>query len=827
MDSTSSPDEINNYMLPSTFTPWNSDEPTDLPVGNTERTTTAHATRPRIGPATSVKSAYALAPSSTSRASLDWRASPDHFSSQPLSISPYTPLRELPNMQDSTTPPQTVTPSRSAGSAATTETISSLHSSETERQHSLHSVLSGPSSVTPMEQGAPAFSKVDDRRTTTIMSTHSKTESVTSPLFSPTPLPSILVSEDDGGEDNLSPRFANSLLGCRSRRDVYIKRWSWLYITLIALSIFTTTFSGLWFAVSIIQPQYGRAISTGKGWQILPSTATLLSALAAKTIELSFVTVFVAVLGQVLTRRAFSRHSRGVTLAEMTMRNWQPGSLLTHWEGISSAAATFLGALTLTATICTLFYTTASDAMVSPKLIRRGWDMRDLQGLVKTSYANPMYIKETCQTPLRDLDFDVNHTAYAEACLAVLFSGQSYQSLRTFMAEWDDVRNNKTSTVSEIAKRPTGKHNLFDNTTMDSSWIETDYGDVEANFNTYKRIINNVTLAMPHAGVYAAAMDPINDILQPRELLGLGEYSIKASVPSPVVNVMCVNMNEDELAPIVYTKWPHARTKNTTIQGQLTGVEGWGTDVSPGWRGNRTVVDDIFRWGERYNNRPPPVFQLYPANYNMVTNISWIWDDPLYILAKAPNTTDYTLCDLRSWMTPACFTSFNLSGTLGGRMKANCEDFNDGNTYGLVEPKDAAVAAQTDGRLAERGRGVAAFYGLKRFDHQIAQTARFALTYQLDPRRPPIAEAIAVLASNTLATGTIDSTFKLNWTYDALNNILTKTTHETFRAQVQTQQYASTHTESWQAIFYPVLGLTFVLNLDLHCIDLLVAAPFQ
>jgi hypothetical protein len=41
---------------------------------------------------------------------------------------------------------------------------------------------------------------------------------------------------------------------------------------------------------------------------------------------------------------------------------------------------------------------------------------------------------------------------------------------------------------------------------------------------------------------------------------------------------------------------------------------------------------------------------------------------------------------------------------------------------------------------------------------------------------------------------------------------LTDGVYETVRAQVQTQQYASAHTASWQVIFYPVLGLVFVLN---------------
>ncbi|KAJ8114084.1 hypothetical protein ONZ43_g4994 [Nemania bipapillata] len=250
-------------------------------------------------------------------------------------------------------------------------------------------------------------------------------------MYNQTPSPRSMVSEDDGDFNTVFPPCAPVHLGCHSRRDVYVKRWSWLYVTLTVLSLYSTGLSGLWFVVSIFQPRYGRTISTGNGWQISPATATLLSTLIAKTIELSFVTVFVAVLGQVLTRRAFSKFSRGVTLAEMTMRNWviQPGSLITHWEGIPIAAPTFLGALTLTSALCSLLYTTASDAMVSPKLSHQDWAVSNLKGLVHASYANPNYVKASCQTPLTGID--VNSSG--ESCLNVLYSGQSYHSLVAFM----------------------------------------------------------------------------------------------------------------------------------------------------------------------------------------------------------------------------------------------------------------------------------------------------------------------------------------------------------------------------------------------------------
>jgi hypothetical protein len=49
------------------------------------------------------------------------------------------------------------------------------------------------------------------------------------------------------------------------------------------------------------------------------------------------------------------------------------------------------------------------------------------------------------------------------------------------------------------------------------------------NFDKYSRIINNVTMAMPHSGIYAAARDKKNGIMQPGELQGLGEFHIRAS----------------------------------------------------------------------------------------------------------------------------------------------------------------------------------------------------------------------------------------------------------------------------------------------------------
>ncbi|KAH9906695.1 hypothetical protein F4778DRAFT_722958 [Xylariomycetidae sp. FL2044] len=662
-------------------------------------------------------------------------------------------------------------------------------------------------------------------------------------------------SEEDLHHDDLSARYARAPLDCHSRRDVYIKRWSWLYVILIILSVYSTLMSGLWFVVSIYQPRYGRGISSGASLQLAPSTATLLCTLLAKTIELSFVTVFVAFLGQVLTRRAFNRNSHGMTLAEMTMRNWviQPGSLLTHWEGIPHTAATLLGALTLTATIIALFYTTASDAMVSPKLKFGSWESRDLQGLVKASYANPLYVREACTTPI---DGNLDPLEAAPSCLNVQYSGQSYHNLLAFMKEWELIHNATTASDDENS-RPTGKHNLFDNTTLTSAWIEREHGDVAANFAAHGRIIDNVTIAMPHPGVYTAATDPVNGILQPSDLSGVGEYSVQASVVSPAANVLCANVSPQELAPLVYTQWPDARNQTTEIPGQNIGADDWFEDVpvlsadaddadDVVWL-NRTAVDDVFLWGPAHGRRPP-VFQMYPIDFNMITNTSVIGSDAVYILGKSDRTTDYTLCELRSWPTSRCSTHFDISGTTGGAMRAHCEDEgkdadtddnDDGGaqTYARQYP-DAPIAAPAgDWRnLADQWRLSMDLNG--GVQNNNASNARILTNLILttnttttgtgatdtdpapprrdprrDPRLPSMAEALAVLASSTLVVGSLDTTYQSFWPHGAAMQLPAPGVYERFRVALRTQEYTSSHVEGWQAVFYPVLGLVLALNI--------------
>jgi hypothetical protein len=114
---------------------------------------------------------------------------------------------------------------------------------------------------------------------------------------------------------------------CPTTRDFYQSRFTWLNISIIIICLFSCVFSGIFVGLAFREPFYGKKI-TSHG-PLTPANANLLTQIFAKLIELSFVTSFVAFLGQVLSRRAFMKdHGRGVTLSELSMWRWvvQPGT---------------------------------------------------------------------------------------------------------------------------------------------------------------------------------------------------------------------------------------------------------------------------------------------------------------------------------------------------------------------------------------------------------------------------------------------------------------------------------------------------------------------
>jgi hypothetical protein len=311
------------------------------------------------------------------------------------------------------------------------------------------------------------------------------------------------------------------------------------------------------------------------------------------------------------------------------------------------------------------------------------------------------------------------------------------------------------STVLE--QRPNGYGLLFDNTSVTPAWIEQ--VAVEDSSKKFGRIVNNVSLAMPHAGIFQAARDERNGIIQPDELDGLGIYSIHASVPSPVLHVLCANMNRSDLAPIVYEAWPNA----------ITPVNGSWSNLVPDKdkeTSNKTAVDEIFGWDSKTANAKPPIFAKYPLEHNTIMNhTSFPWGrDSIYLLGRGVNTEgeSYVLCQMKVTMTANCSTRYNATGS-GGTMEAICEDETDDLAYIRSVTNATSKAKQLDWpNIGEEwANSVSLNTGIVDANASNSRLlTQFILTKpELNPGLPSPAEALAVMAGCTLLMSSQDTPF--------------------------------------------------------------------
>jgi hypothetical protein len=175
---------------------------------------------------------------------------------------------------------------------------------------------------------------------------------------------------------------------CQSSTNIKGKRLTWLPTIIFILGIYSTVMSLLFFILAVKGQRYGPMIRTGGRLNI--ASATILTTFFAKTIELSFVTVIVALLGQALARRAYDKRvDGGITLAEIGMRSWilQPGTLITHWGGVKYAGVTILGATALISTVLSMLYVTAAGALVQPQL-KRNTQQRVMQGMFHSPWKH-------------------------------------------------------------------------------------------------------------------------------------------------------------------------------------------------------------------------------------------------------------------------------------------------------------------------------------------------------------------------------------------------------------------------------------------------------
>lgn len=433
-------------------------------------------------------------------------------------------------------------------------------------------------------------------------------------------------------------------------------------------------------------------------------------------------------------------------------------------------------------------------------------------GQVYASWGNPDYVAYNCQTPVPNW---MDPVARNTTCLQMEHVGQAYHNFEQWLTTWSNLVGGGNKTSIELRSRPQPTGLLWDNTTVTGSWIEIN--NMTELSSQHGRMVNNITMAMPHSGIPAAAMDPKNRIRQPQDAAGNGKYSVEASVPSPAVNVLCVGMNKSEISPLVYSEWPNAHFNATRWSvSPPADIPNW-----PSWL-NRTVVDDLFSFGPQ-NGQRPPVFGTLPQANNTILNTTGLWPaNAIYLLGK-PSTANppYVMCSIRGKESGLCSTRYDAASS-GAFLASNCENTTNALQYNHMNPHflDGDYSPDYKNVASEWASALSLGSGIT--DSQ-ASTERLLMqmvpsysassnTYALSPTLPSFSEALAVMAGCTLLLSSQHAPFSPGWNYTPPPDILSDPVYEHFPASLQRVDYASGGTQPWQGVFYVILVFAFLTS---------------
>ena len=210
-----------------------------------------------------------------------------------------------------------------------------------------------------------------------------------------------------------------------------------------------------------------------------------------------------------------------------------------------------------------------------------------------------------------------------------------------------------------------------------------------------------------------------------------------------------------------------------------------------------TTVDDVFGFDSSIDNgRAHPMFPLLPAPYNLLFNYSYGSSDSVYILAVSPNE-DYTMCSLRAGLNSHCSTAYHAVAETGS-LTAECEQFDNHPGYGVSSPNGqwslswADIAREWGLALDLNGNSSSSAYSSARL-----LTALEPNLNHSNSSLPSIAEAFAVLASDTILISSIDAPF-IYPSQNSLNSLPSSgSVYQSFNASLESVVYASGSQERW------------------------------
>ncbi|EPS40790.1 hypothetical protein H072_5306 [Dactylellina haptotyla CBS 200.50] len=606
-----------------------------------------------------------------------------------------------------------------------------------------------------------------------------------------------LIEERHRSRQRISDGDGDDPKAHQARKLAKVPKFGGLGVMILSLSIFSTLFSILFFLIAITKPRYEHYIhATGK---LSPTAASLLSAIFAKAIEISFVTVFTSFTGQVLSKRALRTNSKGIRISDLLMKGWvyQPGSLLTTFPALRYAGGTVLGVIIIFVVLCVTLYTTAADSLVSPKLRFGNYGNINLQGVISLTYANSTALASRCPAIISSmLDGPMNGSALPVSQSTCYKVHNSYQPLRDFTFytdSWNVYRADLSINRTDYMKRPVG-WTTVGNEKYYGTWLDiSGSGD-----------INNVTLAMPHGGVVPSVQNvTLNGLVQPEAQSDFGNIDATASVVSPAINVLCHKINATAAQWFISNNSSDSR--EGSLDPELQRIFNFDPDISQS------------KSASSPNLYLAPLFGNDPAPFNVAIFSSAGYDDPSMYALIGANTTyrSYSLCALRSILTSSCSTNY-ISASGGGNITVNCTPENS-NALSRFLP-----SARDTYQPGFKDVSTELSYALS-LNVEDAPLSRImgifatSLAPAFNTNLPSVAEALAILYSNAIVLSSVGAQFGADDQSNGYSGVtpypIPLPATETFRARVRTVEYASGVQGGWQASFYVVLAGVMVLNL--------------
>ncbi|KAE9980742.1 hypothetical protein EG328_012087 [Venturia inaequalis] len=578
------------------------------------------------------------------------------------------------------------------------------------------------------------------------------------------------------------------------------------YTKYLAVSILSTLLSLAYVVIAVWGPT----------WDTIrdPSISKNVTSIVAKIIEASFGSICVLFVGQLLTRRSTSEDTHhGVSLYQICMRDWiiDPASMFSDDKVLWLGMRSFLGWYVLVASVAALLYGTASQNLVQPVVRDTSGRRSTLNGLVTTSFGDEVFIERKYRSSLVPDPSVITDRSY----MSVVYSARCSDSWNSYLSAWNGITNQKTIQSQRFVPWTIDRSTQGQ---INGSWVQDiDMIDVSKKFDG--RIVNNVTLAIPHPGISKAASDKSNLIAQPNEFEGgVGRYQIRAQIPSPYLNIICTNAKRSDLEGLVH---------EDQIEGQLNNSDLLIPDKDPqfvidfDWEKYTTVkspLDNIFNWNNSNNKRP--IFYRYPpANQTVRTIGSLEYDsfgrNSVYLLSapgdlsKDNSTQEYTLCSIQAGLLVNCFTELSVAGN-SSVMTAHCDDSSNSMAYSR---RDSSAKDTVRPAFVAVGSLAATSVGLNNgelgnpADNMNYLTKLILKNATLRSDRPSIAEGLAAFLLPSLVMAAQDSPFDTSTTPASSTESL-----QSFPIILTATLYASGGKKWYQHFYVIVLAVVFLMN---------------